>query len=187
MNPNGAELPTATSNTGPPPVWVNRPLHPCSTPAETPTPVTATIRKLHPNTTYHFRITATNSNGTTSGTDQTLKTLPTAPTVQTKPADVGDPDHSDAERHRKFRRRRNQDCSLEYGPTTSYGSTAPAPPNPAAAKPDAGRRQRFPGPRPHRHLPLPHRRHQRQRQHRGMTKPSKHSQRPPRPDGAPPA
>jgi hypothetical protein len=50
--------------------------------------VTATISKLKPNTTYHYRIVATNANGGSDGLDSTFKTARESPaglTVTTKP------------------------------------------------------------------------------------------------------
>jgi hypothetical protein len=38
-------------------------------------PVTITVTDLNPGTTYHFRLVATNGNGTTNGYDQTFTTL----------------------------------------------------------------------------------------------------------------
>ena len=48
-----------------------------------PVAVSAAITGLAANTTYHFRISATNPGGTSKGSDQTLTTLPNAPTVST--------------------------------------------------------------------------------------------------------
>lgn len=44
-------------------------------------PLSASLTGLSVNTTYHFRIVATNSGGTTTGTDQTFSTLPLAPAL----------------------------------------------------------------------------------------------------------
>ena len=54
-----------------------------------PVAVSASLENLSPNTTYYFRIVATNSEGTSEGTDQTFKTLPNAPTVSGVSPDKG--------------------------------------------------------------------------------------------------
>jgi hypothetical protein len=54
----------------------------------TPVSVTSTISKLKPNTTYHYRVVATDANGTANGLDETFKTAKQSPaglTVKTKP------------------------------------------------------------------------------------------------------
>ena len=48
--------------------------------------VSAPLTGLAANTTYHFRISATNAGGTNKGSDETVTTLPSAPTVVTKAA-----------------------------------------------------------------------------------------------------
>jgi len=81
-----------------------------------------TITGLDPGKTYHFRAIATNSAGTSYGTDRTFTTLMAAPTVTTDPASaVGqttatlngtlDGDGGEA-----------CDCGFEYGETTDYGT-----------------------------------------------------------------
>ena len=70
-----------------------------------PVAVSAAVTGLTANTTYHFRISATNPGGTSKGSDQTLKTLPNAPTVVTTSGVGGHPDHGDAERDREPQRR----------------------------------------------------------------------------------
>lgn len=48
--------------------------------------VSAAIRGLRPNTTYHFRIVASNSRGTSTGRDRTLRTRRRGPSARTRPA-----------------------------------------------------------------------------------------------------
>ncbi|MEI7664392.1 MAG: GEVED domain-containing protein, partial [Bacteroidota bacterium] len=50
------------------------------------TPVSASISGLSPNTTYHYRATGTNVNGTYNGGDMTFTTNALLPTVTTQPA-----------------------------------------------------------------------------------------------------
>lgn len=47
-------------------------------------PVTAAIEGLEPATTYHFKLVATNANGTSAGADETLRTTAPPPTVVTE-------------------------------------------------------------------------------------------------------
>jgi hypothetical protein len=49
--------------------------------ASSPIAVSASITGLAVKTAYHYRITATNSAGTSKGTDQTFTTLPNSPTI----------------------------------------------------------------------------------------------------------
>jgi thermitase len=85
--------------------------------------VSAMVGSLSPNTTYHFRIAATNSGGTSQGGDQMLTTLTAPPTVVTSPTSsvtqssatlnaTVDPNGATVE-----------DCRFEYGTSPSYGST----------------------------------------------------------------
>jgi phospholipase C len=48
---------------------------------ESAVPVSASLEGLSPDTTYHFRIVATNEHGTTSGVDEVLTTLPLPPAI----------------------------------------------------------------------------------------------------------
>ena len=73
-----------------------------------PVAVSGSVVGLTANTTYHFRISATNAGGTNKGADETLKTLPNAPTVVTKAASAVDADHGHAERDRQPQRRGSQ-------------------------------------------------------------------------------
>jgi hypothetical protein len=91
--------------------------------------VSAAVTGLVANTTYHFRISATNPTGTSNGRDETLTTEPnlsaTAPKVETKAAlpiaqttatlnAIVNPNGSEV-----------TECKFEYGTTNSYGSSAP--------------------------------------------------------------
>jgi hypothetical protein len=95
--------------------------------------VSAAVTGLSANTTYHFRISATNPDGTSKGSDETFKTLPNPPTVVTGTASsltqttvtlnaTVNPNGGEVSQ-----------CNLEYGTTTSYGSSAPCSVPPGAS------------------------------------------------------
>jgi phosphodiesterase/alkaline phosphatase D-like protein len=81
---------------------------------------------LSPNTTYHFRISATNVGGTSTGEDKTLKTaLPSPPTVKTEPASTVTQTSATLNATVNPHGGEVTLCKFEYGPTTSYGSSVP--------------------------------------------------------------
>ncbi len=89
-----------------------------------PVPVDASLTGLTPRTLYHYRLTATNANGTSYGLDGTF-TTPTRPAIEESVADVTsssatlgariNPGGADT----RYR--------FEYGPSTAYGSSVPVP------------------------------------------------------------
>ena len=90
-----------------------------------PVAVSAAITGLTANTTYHFRISATNAGGTSKGSDETFKTLPNAPTVVTKAATVDRADHGDPERDASTpTAAKSANANSNTATTTAYGKTA---------------------------------------------------------------
>ena len=77
------------------------------------------------NTTYHFRISATNAGGTSKGSDETFKTLPNAPTVVTKAASAITQTTATLNATVNPNGGEVSQCEFEYGTTNAYGSTAP--------------------------------------------------------------
>ncbi len=86
--------------------------------------VSAPVTGLTVNTTYHFRISATNSSGTSKGSDETLKTLPNAPTVVTEKASAVTQTTATLNATVNPNGGEVTECNFEYGTTTYYGSTA---------------------------------------------------------------
>ncbi len=126
VNPEGAEVSKCEVEYGTGTAYGKT--APCSTPpgsGTSPVAVSAAITGLTANTTYHFRISATNAGGTSKGLDETFKTLPTAPAVVTKAAS------SVAQTAATLSATVNPNggevttCNFEYGTGTAYGKTAP--------------------------------------------------------------
>lgn len=91
------------------------------------TPVLANLTGLLPGATYHYRVHAVNSIGTTNGLDETFTMAPILPDVITLPATNitsisatlnGTVDAGGA----------STTVTIEYGPTTAYGTIVPAIP-----------------------------------------------------------
>ena len=86
--------------------------------------VNANIRGLTANTTYHFRIVATNSHGTSYGSDRTFTTLtPTGPPLVTTNSATNVATHSATLNGTVDPRGLSTTVSFQYGRTSTYGST----------------------------------------------------------------
>jgi phosphodiesterase/alkaline phosphatase D-like protein len=94
--------------------------------------VSAHIEGLTPETTYHFRVVATNPTGTSTGADRSFTTPALAPVaVTTQASRIGQTSAVlagtvDPEGHAVT------DCHLEYGTSESYGTSAPCNPSPGS-------------------------------------------------------
>src|SRR5207249_2402718 len=97
-----------------------------------PVEVSASVTALSPNTTYHFRVSATSAGGTSKGSDETFKTLPNPPTSVTEAASAVT--QTSATLHASVLPNGVEvtECRLEYGTTTAYGSSAPCAPPPGS-------------------------------------------------------
>jgi hypothetical protein len=130
VNPNGEEITSCEFEYGT--TEAGETSVPCSSlPAGTSAVgVSASVTGLSPNTSYYFRISATNAGGKSEGSEQTFRTLPDPPSVTTSaPLSITqsgavlnatvDPDGVQV-----------SSCKFEYGPTISYGASllcSPAP------------------------------------------------------------
>ncbi len=135
VNPNGAVLSACEFEYGTTTSYGSH--APCSTlpaPGNSAVPVSAHLTGLMPDTTYHFRISATNAGGTKTDADATFTTLqgPPPPVVVTGAA------ASVAQTTATLNATVNPNgaevtsCEFEYGTTTSYGSTASCSPAPGS-------------------------------------------------------
>ena len=95
--------------------------------------VSAIVGSLSPNSTYHFRIVATNPGGTSRGNDQTLTTLPDPPTVVTEQASSVTQTSATLNATVNPGGATVQDCHFEYGSSPAYGTSVPCASLPGAA------------------------------------------------------
>lgn len=101
-------------------------------------PVSAEVSGLDPDTTYHYRVVATNGAGTAESDDEEFTTLVAKPSVSTGGTSgissstgtisgtvdpLGNPVSA---------------CRFEYGPTSTYGSQAPCPTDPGSGSGGVG-------------------------------------------------
>jgi hypothetical protein len=84
----------------------------------------ANVSGLHPLTTYHFRVVATNAAGTSIGADQEFTTNPLAPAAETLPA--SDLAQSSATLNGSVNPKGvATSYHFEFGPSAAYGSVTP--------------------------------------------------------------
>ncbi|HSZ70739.1 MAG TPA: hypothetical protein VK756_10295 [Solirubrobacteraceae bacterium] len=133
VNPNGAEVSSCEFEYGTTSSYGSS--APCSSLPGSGTEavgVAAALKGLAANTTYHFRIVATNAGGTSEGSDRTFKTLPAAPTVVTGAASAVAQTTATLNATVNPNGGSVSDCKLEYGPSTSYGSSVACTPSPGS-------------------------------------------------------
>ena len=121
VNPEGAEVSKCKVEYGPTTAYGSSVA--CSSPPDKRRLRIGPRHRLTANATYHFRMSAANSSGTTKGADATFKTLVNAPAVEAKPVSsltqtsatlngTVNPEGAEVSK-----------CEVEYGPTTAYGSS----------------------------------------------------------------
>jgi hypothetical protein len=93
------------------------------------TTVSKIISGLEPNTTYHFRVSATSSGGTSHGLDQTFKTSAAAPSATTAAA-TSVTNTGATLNGTVIAYNASTSVTFEYGATTAYGSTVTAEQSP---------------------------------------------------------
>ena len=90
-----------------------------------PVEVSAAVAGLNPDSTYHFRIVATNAGGTVAGADQTFATPPDPPSVTVGGASDLAQTSATLNAAVNPEGATVSDCHFDYGASVSYGSTVP--------------------------------------------------------------
>ncbi|HTQ68510.1 MAG TPA: kelch repeat-containing protein [Solirubrobacteraceae bacterium] len=133
VNPNGSEVGECWFEYGTS-VFYDASV-PCSSlpgSGTSPVGVSGALSGLTAKTEYHYRIVATNSGGTSHGSDQTFTTLPDAPTVITGGASSITQSAAMLEASVNPNGDPVTECALEYGTSASYGSSMTCSPGPGA-------------------------------------------------------
>ena len=94
--------------------------------------VSAAVGGLSAKTTYHFRVSATNSQGTTHGSDQTFKTAPKVPIVEPEAASAVTQTGAQLNASVNPSGSLVKTCRFEYGASESYGASVPCTPSPGS-------------------------------------------------------
>ncbi len=133
VNPNGGEVSSCELEYGPTEAYGSKTTcSPAPGSGSSPVPVAGAIAGLSANTTYHFRVVATNVGGTGVGNDATFKTLPDPPTVATVSASSITQTTATLNATVNPNGGEVSGCELEYGPTEAYGSKTTCSPSPGA-------------------------------------------------------
>jgi Glycine rich protein len=133
VNPNGGEVSEcrleygATTSYG-----ASATCTPAPGSGTSPVPVSAPAVGLSANSTYHFRVVASNAGGTSFGADETLKTPPNSPMVVTQEASEVTLTGATLNATVNPNGAEVNECEFEYGTTTSYGSSAACTPSPGS-------------------------------------------------------
>jgi phospholipase C len=133
VNPNGGPLSSCRFEYGTTISYgSSAPCSPAPGSGSSPVEVSASLMSLSPNTSYHFRISATNAGGSSSGADTVFTTPPNAPTVQTTAASPATQTTAMLNATVNPNEGNVGDCHFEYGTSEAYGSSAPCSPAPGS-------------------------------------------------------
>ncbi len=139
VNPNGREVSECKLEYGTSTSYgASAPCTPSPGSGSSAIAVSAAVSGLTANTTYHFRVVATNSNGPGEGGDRTFTTLPNAPTAVTEPASAVTQSAATLNGSVNPNGGEVSECKLEYGTSSSYGSSAACVPSPGSGSSAVG-------------------------------------------------
>jgi phosphodiesterase/alkaline phosphatase D-like protein len=93
--------------------------------------VSATVSNLTPSAYYHYRVVATNTNGTATAQDVEFRTL-VIPGVDTLPASSVTTSTATLNAKVNPAGQEVTGCVIEYGTTTAYGQSTPCSPSPGS-------------------------------------------------------
>jgi hypothetical protein len=126
VNPNGSEVTGCQFEYGTTTSYGSA--VPCSSlpgSGTSPVAIAATLEGLTPATPYHFRISATNANGTNVGEDATFTTVPNAPSVVTGAASQVTSNSATLNGSVDPNGGTVGECKFEYGTSTTYEASTP--------------------------------------------------------------
>jgi phospholipase C len=135
VNPDGGEVKSCHFEYGIPPAYESS--VPCSKAigaGTAPVEASAVAASLSPTTTYHFRLVAANSGGTSTGPELMFTTSSMAPTAETLPATGLAQTSATLNATVNPNGANVSECLFEYGPTSSYGKSVPCSTAPGSGK-----------------------------------------------------
>jgi hypothetical protein len=133
VDPEGGTLSSCELEYGPSPALGSSvPCSPSPGAASEPVAVSASVAALSANTTYYFRVVATNAGGTAFGSELTFATLPEAPAILAGPVSALGQVSATLNATVDPNEGAVSDCRFEYGTSEAYGSSAPCSPEPGA-------------------------------------------------------
>ncbi len=133
VNPNGLQLTSCTLEYGPTSAYgASVPCSPQPGSGEGVVPVSAQVAGLSPDTIYHFRVRAESASANGEGEDRSFQTLPSMPTVVTAGASVVTSSSATLSGSVDPNGGQVEECLLEYGTSTSYGSGVACSPSPGS-------------------------------------------------------
>jgi phosphodiesterase/alkaline phosphatase D-like protein len=133
VNPNGKAISSCVFEYGTSTSYSSSaPCSPSPGSGQSPVSVTTSLEGLLTSTTYHFRVSATNADGTSRGGDQTFKTPAAVPAIAIDAPTELSQTSAMLNAAVNPEGRQVKSCKFEYGPSPEYGASVPCTPAPGA-------------------------------------------------------